>query len=90
MTVSILSKLYVYSVILLLITNLLLMARLPLNAVVLLLLLEVVNPCFDIIRSKLYRDFCNKVADSVLILPDHLQKRNVFISLFLVSCVLSS
>jgi hypothetical protein len=60
------------------------MARLPLNAVVLLLLLEVVNPCFDIIRSNLYRDFCNKVADSVLILPDHLQKE-----MFLFLCVLS-
>jgi hypothetical protein len=55
------------SVILLLITVLLLMWYLPLNAIVLVLLVEIVNPYFDIIFSSLCTDFCNKVSDSATI-----------------------
>jgi hypothetical protein len=43
------------------------MGSLPLNAIVLVLLVEIVNPYFDILLSNLCIDFCNKVSDSAII-----------------------
>jgi hypothetical protein len=57
---------FICSVILLLITVLLVMGCVPLNAIVLVLLVETVEPYFDKL-SNLYIDFCNKVSDSVVI-----------------------
>jgi hypothetical protein len=54
------------SVTLLLITILLLMWSLPLNAIVLVLLVEIVNPYFDTMFSNLCTDFCNKISDSAI------------------------
>jgi hypothetical protein len=49
------------------------MGYLPLNAIVLVLLVEIVSPYFDVMFSNLCIDFCNKVSDSAII-TDHLQK----------------
>jgi hypothetical protein len=40
------------------------MGSLPLNAIVLVLLVETVNPHFDVLFSNLYIDFCSRVSDS--------------------------
>jgi hypothetical protein len=66
MTVNILSNYLCLFFILLLITILLVMGYLPLNAV-LALLVEIVNPYFNIIFSNLCIDFCNEVSDFAII-----------------------
>jgi hypothetical protein len=58
---------FIWSVIFLLITILLLMGSLPLNAIVLVLLVETVTPYFYVMFSNLHTDFCNKVSDSAII-----------------------
>jgi hypothetical protein len=68
MTVSILSNcMFISSIILLLIIILLLMVSLPPNAVLLVLVFEIVKPYFDVILPNLCTDFCNKVSDSAII-----------------------
>ena len=57
---------FICSVILLLITILLLIASLPLNTSVLVLLADFINPYFDFIFSNMCADFCNKVSDSAM------------------------
>jgi hypothetical protein len=57
-----------------------------LNVIVLVLLIEIVNPYFDIMLSKLCTDFCNKVSDSAIITWSSV-KRSAFIYLFIVSCI---
>jgi hypothetical protein len=74
------------SIILLLITILLLMWSVPLNAIVLVLLIEIVNLYFGIIFYSLCTDFCIKVSDSVISTWSS-AKRRVFISLFLFICI---
>jgi hypothetical protein len=60
MTPSVLSNyVFIYSVVLLLITILFLMGSVPLNAIVLVVLIEICNPYFHITLSYLCINFCN-------------------------------
>jgi hypothetical protein len=82
---------FICYIILLLLTSLLLIGYLPLNATVLVFLVEILNPYFDIL-SNLFIDFCNTVSDSAII-TDHLQKEvflflsfSLFVSLVYCLC----
>jgi hypothetical protein len=57
---------FICSVILLLITILLLVASLPLNINVLVLLSDI-GPYFDFLFSNICADFCNKVSDLAIV-----------------------
>jgi hypothetical protein len=65
------------------ITILLLTGSHPLNAIVVILLVEIVNPYLDITLSNLCTDFCNKVSDSSIMTWSS-AKRRILLLCFLL------